>query len=57
MQVNEEGLDFYCNLTDALLAADVQPFFTLYHWDLPQAQQVGGLTQRKQYLPAVMPCL
>ncbi|WP_119065335.1 GH1 family beta-glucosidase [Aggregatilinea lenta] len=37
--VNEAGLDFYDRLVDALLAANITPFATLYHWDLPQALQ------------------
>ena len=40
--VNSRGLDFYDRLVDALLAADIQPFPTLYHWDLPQALEDEG---------------
>jgi len=41
-QVNQLGLDFYDRLVDALLAADIQPFPTLYHWDLPQVLEDAG---------------
>lgn len=45
--VNAAGLDFYDRLVDGLLEAGIEPFPTLYHWDLPQAlEDEGGWTSR-----------
>ena len=45
--VNEKGLDFYDRLVDGLLEAGIDPWLTLYHWDLPQALgDKGGLVNR-----------
>jgi beta-glucosidase len=42
--VNEAGWAFYDRLVDALCEAGIEPFVTLYHWDLPAALQMelGG---------------
>jgi beta-glucosidase len=45
--LNQKGLDFYDQLVDTLLAADIVPVVTLNHWDFPQAlQEVGGWPER-----------
>jgi beta-glucosidase len=44
---NPKGMDFYHKLVDALLAAGIEPFCTLFHWDLPQAlEDKGGWQSR-----------
>jgi beta-glucosidase len=39
---NAAGLDHYSRLVDALLEANIRPFCTIYHWDLPQALEDRG---------------
>ena len=41
-RVNEQGLDFYRRLVDALREAGIRPMATLYHWDLPAALDDRG---------------
>jgi beta-glucosidase len=41
-RVNERGLDFYDHLVDALLAENIVPNATLFHWDLPAALDDRG---------------
>lgn len=48
-EVNEEGLRFYDRLIDACLQADILPFPTLYHFEMPQAlvDEFGGWKDRR----------
>ena len=41
-QINQKGLDYYSRLVDALLEANIRPFCTIYHWELPQALEDRG---------------
>jgi beta-glucosidase len=46
--VNQNGLDFYDRLVDALLAKNIEPYVCLYHYDLPLAlHKKGGWTKRE----------
>jgi beta-glucosidase len=40
--LNAAGLDFYDRLVDELLANEIEPFATLFHWDTPQALEDAG---------------
>jgi beta-glucosidase len=39
---NPAGLAFYDRLVDELIANDIEPWITLYHWDLPQELEDAG---------------
>lgn len=42
-QINQAGIDYYNNLINEMLANNIKPFLTIYHWDLPQSlQDLGG---------------
>ncbi|MDH3193788.1 MAG: GH1 family beta-glucosidase [Acidimicrobiia bacterium] len=46
-RVNPAGLAFYDGIIDALLAAGISPWITIYHWDLPQSlEDAGGWPDR-----------
>jgi beta-glucosidase len=45
---NPKGIDFYSRLVDKLLENNIEPFITLFHWDLPMAlQDAGGWLNRR----------
>jgi beta-glucosidase len=45
---NPKGVKFYHNVIDYCIKKDIEPWVTLYHWDLPQAlENQGGWTNRE----------
>ncbi|XP_050215153.1 beta-glucosidase 12-like isoform X2 [Mercurialis annua] len=46
--VNEEGIEFYNRVINELIEQDMEPFVTLFHWDVPQAleDKYGGFLSR-----------
>ncbi len=47
-RVNQAGVDYYNRLIDKCIALGIEPWITLYHWDLPQAlEKSGGWKNRR----------
>jgi beta-glucosidase len=47
-EVNQAGIDYYNRVIDYCLSQDIEPWVTIYHWDLPQVlEDQGGWTNRK----------
>ncbi|KAG8375753.1 hypothetical protein BUALT_Bualt10G0133100 [Buddleja alternifolia] len=46
--VNQEGIDFYNDIINTLLDNDIEPYVTLFHWDLPYTleQEYGGFLSK-----------
>jgi beta-glucosidase len=46
--VNQAGIDFYNRLIDKCKSLEIEPWITLYHWDLPQSlEKLGGWKNRE----------
>ena len=46
-EINHKGLDFYNRVIDKCLAEGIEPWVTIYHWDMPQVlEEKGGWTNR-----------
>ena len=46
-QVNQAGVDFYNRVIDFCLEVGIEPWVTIYHWDLPlELEKKGGWTNR-----------
>lgn len=46
-KVNQKGIDFYHRVIDSCLEKGVEPWITMFHWDLPQIlEEKGGWSNR-----------
>ena len=46
--VNPQGIDFYNRIIDEMLDRGIEPWVTMFHWDLPQSlEDIGGWRSRK----------
>ena len=46
--INQKGIDFYHNVIDYCIENEIEPFVTIYHWDLPlELEKKGGWTNRE----------
>ena len=50
--INETGLQHYIQFVDDLLAADIIPMVTLFHWDLPDLldRRYGGFLNKTEFV-------
>ncbi|MDB5014743.1 MAG: bglA 2 [Daejeonella sp.] len=47
-KISKEGIDFYHKVIDYCLESGIEPWVTIYHWDLPHALELlGGWTNRE----------
>jgi len=47
-EINQKGIDFYHKVINKCISVGVEPWITIYHWDMPQVLEAqGGWTNRK----------
>jgi beta-glucosidase len=40
--INQKGVDFYHKVIDKCLSSGIEPWITIYHWDMPQVLEAKG---------------
>jgi beta-glucosidase len=47
-EINQKGIEFYHKVIDKCISSGIEPWITIYHWDMPQVLEAqGGWTNRK----------